>query len=63
MVEFLRKFENRGTIISRVNSIIMTKSINLQLYTLNFVRCSGPLESMAFFRAQSIYREVYVRAH
>ena len=29
MLEFLRKFENRGIKISRVNSII-TKSINLQ---------------------------------
>ena len=29
MVEFLRKFENRGIKISRVNSIRITKSINL----------------------------------
>ena len=29
MVEFLRKFENRGIKIARVNSIRITKSINL----------------------------------
>ena len=34
MVEFLRKFENRGSVIYWVNSIIFTKFINLQLFTL-----------------------------
>ena len=34
MVQFLRKFENRGTKIARVNSILITKSINLQLFSL-----------------------------
>ena len=34
MIEFLSKFENRGFIISRVNLILITKSINLQLFTL-----------------------------
>ena len=34
MVEFLRKFENRGIKIAQVNSILITKSINLQLFTL-----------------------------
>ena len=29
MVEFLRKFENYGIKIARVNSILITKSINL----------------------------------
>ena len=33
-VEFLRKFENRGTKFARGNSILITKSINLQLFTL-----------------------------
>ena len=33
MVEFRRKFENRGIEIALVNSII-TKTINLQLFTL-----------------------------
>ena len=33
MIEFLRKFENRGIKIARVNSILITKSINLQLFT------------------------------
>ena len=34
MVEFLRKFENRGIKIARVNSIIITNFINLELITL-----------------------------
>ena len=36
MVEFFRKFENRSIKIARVNSILITKSINLQLFTLIF---------------------------
>ena len=39
MVEFLRKFENRGIKIARVNSII-TKSTSFVIY-FNFVRCWG----------------------
>ena len=38
MVEFLRKFENRDIKIPRVNSIPITKSIHLQLFTL--ILCS-----------------------
>ena len=34
MVEFIRKFDNRGIKIARVNSILITKSINLALVTL-----------------------------
>ena len=34
IVEILRKFKNRGIKIARVNSILITKSINLQLFTL-----------------------------
>ena len=34
MIEFLRKFENRGIKIARVNSILIAKSINLQFLTL-----------------------------
>ena len=34
MIEFLRKFENRSIKIVRVNSILITKPINLQLFTL-----------------------------
>ena len=33
MVEFIRKFENPGIKIDRVNSILITKSINLQLFS------------------------------
>ena len=60
MVEFLRKFENRGTKIAWVNSILITKSINLQLFTLIWYGVGGPLWSKAIFRAQSTYREVYI---
>ena len=34
MVEFIKKFENRSIKIARVNSILITKFINLQLFTL-----------------------------
>ena len=34
MVEFRRKLENRGIKIAWVNSILISKSINLQLFTL-----------------------------
>ena len=34
MIEFLWKFENRSIKIARVNSILITKSINLQLFAL-----------------------------
>ena len=34
MVESLRKLENRGIKIARVNSILLTKSVNIQLFTL-----------------------------
>ena len=33
MLEFLRKFEDRGIKIARVNLILINKSINLQLFT------------------------------
>ena len=34
MIEFLRKFENRGIKIAWVDSIFITKFLNLQLFTL-----------------------------
>ena len=34
MVEILRKFENRGIKIARVNSILISKSTDLQLFKL-----------------------------
>ena len=43
MIEFLRKFENRGIKIALVNSILLTKSINLQLITLILHGVGGPL--------------------
>ena len=43
MVEFLRKFENCVIKIARDNSILITKSINLQLFTLIFYGVGGPL--------------------
>ena len=56
MIEFLRKFANRGNKITRVNSILITKSTNLELFTVYGV---SPLWSKADFNAQFIYREVY----
>ena len=47
MIEFLKKNENRGIKIARVTSILITKSINSQLFTL------------ILYGFQSIYREVY----
>ena len=41
-VEFLRKFEKRGIEIARVNSILITKSINLLLFTLILNGVGGP---------------------
>ena len=56
MVEFLRKFESYSIKITRVNSIIITKSINL----LTFCAMFGSIVIYrAIFRAQSIYREIY----
>ena len=60
MIEFLRTFENRGFKIAPVNTILITKSINLKLFTLILygvgVRCD-----VVIFKptasAQSIYRE------
>ena len=43
MVEFAWKFEIRGIIIARVNSIRIIKSINLQLFTLIWYGVGGPL--------------------
>ena len=44
MVKFLRKFENRGIKIARVNSIASpTQSIYF-----NFVRCWGPVVMLTF---------------
>ena len=57
MAEFLIKFENRGIKIARVNSILITKFINLQLFTLR-VRCDVGIFKLTA-SAQSIYREVY----
>ena len=53
MVEFLRKFENRGIKMARVNSIRITKSINLL-----FILCSV---GVSFDRGLfwSDYRDVY----
>ena len=43
MDAFFRKFENRGIKIARVNSILVTKSINLQLFTFILNDVGGPL--------------------
>ena len=41
MVKFLRKFKNRDTKIARVNSILINKSVNLQLFTLILYSVGG----------------------
>ena len=57
--KFLRKYESRGNKIARVNSIRITKSINL----LQFCTGVGVRRDVDIFkltaRAQLIYREVY----
>ena len=64
MLEFLRNFESRGIKIDRANMIFITKSINLQLFTLILfgvklgVRCDVDIFKLTA-SAQSIYREVY----
>ena len=59
MVEFLIKFENRGIKIYRVNSILITKSIDLLLFTLILysvgVRCDVDIVKLTG-SAQSVYR-------
>ena len=61
MVEFLRKFENRSIKVVQDNSILITKSINLHLFTLILygvgVRCDFDIFKLTA-SAQSIYREV-----
>ena len=62
MVEFLRNLENRGIKIARVNSIHITKSMDLQLFTLIFCDVGGCCDVDIFKltgSAQSIYLEVY----
>ena len=62
MAEFLRKFYNRNIKIARVNSILITKSINLQLFTSILYGVGVRCDVNIFKRttsAQSIYREVY----
>ena len=43
IVEFLRKFENRSIKAARINSILITKSTNLQIFTYIFYGVGGPL--------------------
>ena len=43
MVEFLGKFEYCGINMARVNSILITKSIDFKLFTLILYGDGGPL--------------------
>ena len=43
MVEFLRKFENCGTKIKRVNSLLMIKINKFTVFYFNFLWCWGRL--------------------
>ena len=65
MVEFLRKFENRAIKIGPDNSILITKSMNLQSFILilhGVVRCDVDIFKLTV-SAQSIYREGYDSRH
>ena len=59
-VEFLTKFENPGIKIARVNSILITNSMDFQSFTLilHGARCDVDMFKLTV-SAQSIYREVY----
>ena len=62
MVEFPTKFENCRVKIDRLDSILITKSVNLQFFTLILYGVWGSCDVDIFkltFNAQSIYREVY----
>ena len=62
MIEFLRKFKNRSIKIDRVNLIVITKFINLQLFILILYGVGGLFDIYIFkltASAQSINREVY----
>ena len=48
MLEFFKKIEDRGIKIARVHSILISKSINLKLFTLKFVRCWGSVNYCDF---------------
>ena len=62
IVKFLRKFENRGIKIARLNSILINKSINLQLFAFILygvgVRCDVDIFKRTS-SAQCINGEVY----
>ena len=59
MVQFKRKSESRGDKYTRVNSICITKSINLLKIFYGFgVRCDVDIFKLTA-HAPSIYREVY----
>ena len=65
MVEFLGKSESRGNKTGRVNSICITKSINLLWFCMHGVglrNCDADIFKLTA-RAQSTYREVYDLYH
>ena len=58
MVQFLRRSESRGIVIAWVNSIRITKSINLLLILFGVgVRCDLDIVKLTA-RVQSIFRKV-----
>ena len=58
MIEFLQKIEKRGIKIDLVDSILITKSINLQLFTF-ILHGVWSIVIETNFQSQSIYREGY----
>ena len=51
MMEFLRKFENRGIKMARFNSIFISKSIYLQLFAIILYGVGGPFDFVVTLRS------------
>ena len=66
MIEFLRTFENRAIKIARVNSILITKYINLQLFTsilngvgVRFDRRRLPVHSSSIEKSMALHFQYF----
>ena len=63
MIEFLRKFENPRIKIGLVNPILITKSINLQLFTLIFCGFGVRCDQMRFSLLSPFIEKCSVELH
>ena len=61
MVEFFRKFENYGIKIARVNSILITKSIKLQFFTIILYGVEVRCDRRRFFMHSPFIEKSMVR--